>query len=132
MHLRSPVQSGVQEWKARIAIRSGAELGTQPVEHEVPSSEPSLSPFLCYVCHTTLTSKGTRTPGLLYPDELQSVPTSTPLPTWTTSSQSLRISAAVNLLDDDVGEVEDEEIMQARKLEQSEMRDAVKEFLLDD
>ncbi|EPQ52610.1 hypothetical protein GLOTRDRAFT_64309, partial [Gloeophyllum trabeum ATCC 11539] len=49
-----PAQPGVQEWKNRISIRS---LSTDP---PVSSEKASLAPYLCYACHTTLTSKSSK------------------------------------------------------------------------
>ncbi|TFK99571.1 hypothetical protein BDV98DRAFT_594881 [Pterulicium gracile] len=70
-----PAQSGVQAWKDRISIREFD--GIESVPHiststsasplptpstPSPDSDPplSLSPHLCYVCHTTLTSRSSR------------------------------------------------------------------------
>jgi cytoplasmic tRNA 2-thiolation protein 2 len=51
-----PVQKGIQEWTAKISIRS---LSSTP-----SASQPSLlAPHLCYACHTTLNSRGTRAAG---------------------------------------------------------------------
>ncbi|QRV89739.1 cytoplasmic tRNA 2-thiolation protein 2B [Ceratobasidium sp. AG-Ba] len=83
-----PVQSGVREWKAEIAIRSfeleplsaadaprDSEPGTDPVPsatnttfdpNPIPSATNTLTPSLCYACHTQLTSRG-RTTGATHP-----------------------------------------------------------------
>ncbi|KAG8704789.1 hypothetical protein FRC08_002036 [Ceratobasidium sp. 394] len=73
-----PVQSGVQAWKAQIAIRafeiapSLADTDTpaqsdpispaaEPVPTPITSEHPEISaltPSLCYSCHTQLTSRG--------------------------------------------------------------------------
>ncbi|KAG5652117.1 hypothetical protein H0H81_006254 [Sphagnurus paluster] len=69
-----PAQDGVQDWKARISIRSFADAGsfaTYRPPHfperdlsitpsPAPTPAPSLTPFLCYACHTTLTSRSSR------------------------------------------------------------------------
>ncbi|KAG9105002.1 hypothetical protein FRC06_002923 [Ceratobasidium sp. 370] len=73
-----PVQSGVQVWKAQIAIRAfepvsslvgadtpaqsdpispAAELVPTPIASEHPGLS-TLAPSLCYACHTQLTSRG--------------------------------------------------------------------------
>ncbi|KAG8748268.1 hypothetical protein FRC10_007658 [Ceratobasidium sp. 414] len=73
-----PVQPGVQAWKAQIAIRAfepttslvaadtpaqsdpispAAELAPTPIASKHPES-PTLTPSLCYACHTQLTSRG--------------------------------------------------------------------------
>jgi len=69
-----PVQRGVQDWKARISIRSFDVLGNDesvllpphiksntptPLPTE-PDASSSLTPHLCYACHTTLTSRSSR------------------------------------------------------------------------
>jgi cytoplasmic tRNA 2-thiolation protein 2 len=71
----------VQEWKARISIRSLRDGDEEP-----PPSESSLSPIaslmphLCYACHTTLTSRGARAAGA---GEAASAPRETiGMPVW--------------------------------------------------
>lgn len=90
---KRPMQSAIQEWKSRISIRSysdeklAADLAHIPsacrsvLDSSTPSHVPllpSLTDFLCYSCHTTLTSRSSR--GVK-----QSVPgvsSATPLPIW--------------------------------------------------
>ncbi|KAH7925493.1 hypothetical protein BV22DRAFT_1104929 [Leucogyrophana mollusca] len=100
-----PVQHGIQEWKSRISIRSYADAKLALAAHTHPSSQcdppaqpldpmPSLTPRLCYSCHTTLTSRSSR--GLKTTGHLPA-----PLPVWSKQSG------------------------------QSEMRDAIADYLLD-
>lgn len=59
-----PVQPGIQEWNAQIAIRSfepQSELAADPVPNPIPSPTNTLTPSLCYACHTQLTSRGRTT-----------------------------------------------------------------------
>lgn len=123
------MQSGVQEWKARIAIRSSQ--GTEPTETNLSAATSSLAPYLCYVCHTTLTSKGARVPPPFYPDGIDLTRGLSPLPTWTTSSVSFKYATGNPAVDVDA-DPDDGEFTVTRKMPRSEMRDAVKEFLLDE
>ncbi|KAI0078820.1 hypothetical protein K474DRAFT_1593380 [Panus rudis PR-1116 ss-1] len=119
-----PVQHGVQEWKARISIRSRQtdDEQTQPSSTSVP---PSLTHYLCYACHTTLTSRTPR--PMVTPFPSNGPPTSVPMPVWTlTNVRDLHLSDS---LEDETGE---EAVGNVRKMSESEMKDAVKDFLLDD
>ncbi|KAJ7475881.1 hypothetical protein FB451DRAFT_1087870 [Mycena latifolia] len=122
-----PAQPGVQEWKARISIRSFDEAAlASPPPHlhniAVPepradadaASQPSLTPHLCYACHTTLTSRSSRgsTSSALHSD-------STPLPVWVTSQLGL-------------GGSDDREEWRSRRMEESDMKQSIAEFLLPD
>jgi len=96
-----PAQHGVQDWKARISIRSYHEASSAVSGHTRPphltedeisnltklpinsspatSNSASLTPRLCYACHTLLTSRSSR--------GTSSVPTGStldnvPLPLW--------------------------------------------------
>lgn len=124
-----PVQSGVQEWKARIAIRSFED--EENSRTDLLSPVPSLAPFLCYVCHTTFTSRGARVPPALYQDDPTPSHDLTPLPIWTTSSRPLHMHSGRPAGNSDP-ESEEEAFTVTRKLQRSEMRDAMKEFLLDE
>jgi len=115
-----PAQPGVQEWKARISIRSFAEpdLASPPphlqnIEPERPdaASRSSLTPHLCYSCHTTLTSRSSR--GSTSSSNINS----TPLPVWVASQ-----------LDDEATHEE----WRSRKMEESDMKQSIAEFLLPD
>ncbi|KZT19031.1 hypothetical protein NEOLEDRAFT_1124699 [Neolentinus lepideus HHB14362 ss-1] len=54
-----PSQGQVKAWKDRISIRS---LSSSPLPSTSPA-QPSLAPYLCYMCHTTLTSKSSKKPN---------------------------------------------------------------------
>lgn len=96
-----PAQRGVQDWKARISIRSYHEASsavsgnTRPphlTEDEISnltklplnsspatSNSVSLTPRLCYACHTLLTSRNSRgTSSVPIGSTLDDVP----LPLW--------------------------------------------------
>jgi cytoplasmic tRNA 2-thiolation protein 2 len=126
---RRPVQAGMQEWKGRIAIRSFEDEEHSRADLSAPL--PSLAPFLCYVCHTTFTSRGARAPPALYQDDPTLSHDLTPLPIWTAGSLPFHthVSRSVGNNDPELGE---EELHDIRKLQRSEMRDVVKEFLLDE
>ena len=131
-HDPRPAQVGVQEWKARIAIRSRE----QPTSPSAPGSSDSraiqtntLAPHLCYVCHTTLTSKGVRAPPSLYASQ-PNPPASIMMPSWTTSGiirDSLEAAVPSSIYQEDVP------VTVSRKvLGQEELRKAIDEFILDD
>ncbi|KAK7033153.1 cytoplasmic tRNA 2-thiolation protein 2 [Favolaschia claudopus] len=115
-----PAQPGVQDWKARISIRSFADPGlasppphaTNVVSNKTDDlSGPSLTPYLCYPCHTTLTSRSSRG------STASALVNSTPLPVW----------VAPQL--DGKGIVEE---WGSRKMERSDMKQSISEFLLPD
>ncbi|KAL0580942.1 Cytoplasmic tRNA 2-thiolation protein 2 [Marasmius crinis-equi] len=119
-----PLQRGVQEWKARISIRSKAEDEGSPAN---PTPESSLTPYLCYACHTTLTSRTSR-----------SAPTSSssplPLPLWVyphvrqskEKHQSDGLSEARPPLPGN-----DSEVWERRKMNSEEMKSSISDFLLE-
>ncbi|KZT06167.1 uncharacterized protein LAESUDRAFT_701114 [Laetiporus sulphureus 93-53] len=104
-----PIQAGVQEWKSRISIRSRSPPSNP---HETEKGL-SLTPFLCYACHTTLTSKSSRpTPSL---DTSMTKPSAVPLPTWVGPQLSQR-----------------DEVFRAARMGKERMQGVVQDFLLDD
>ncbi|KAI0661630.1 hypothetical protein C8Q70DRAFT_966052 [Cubamyces menziesii] len=124
-----PAQRGVQEWKARISIRDRppAPGSTEDATAKTADAEPlqpSLTPYLCYSCHTTLTSKSARPLPSPWPASAQAPLVS--LPVWTEA----RLSSAIR--DVDGAEHVHAEIMQTRQVGQDEMKGIVDEFLLDD
>ncbi len=70
-------------------------------------------------------------PPPLYPDGIDLTRGLSPLPTWTTSSVSFKYATGNPAVDVDA-EPDDGEFTVTRKMPRSEMRDAVKEFLLDE
>ncbi|KAJ7104125.1 hypothetical protein B0H15DRAFT_9205 [Mycena belliarum] len=119
-----PAQPGVQEWKARISIRSFDEPAlVSPPPHLkkvlVPKRESqaeaapqhSLTPRLCYACHTTLTSRSSRGST-----SVSAHANSTPLPVWVVSQLGSG----------------DGEQWRSRKMEESDMKASLAEFLLPD
>ncbi|KAG1762725.1 hypothetical protein EDD22DRAFT_778047 [Suillus occidentalis] len=125
---KRPMQPAIQEWKGRISIRSysdnklSADLAHIPspcrgnLDTSTPSQAPpllSLTNFLCYSCHTTLTSRSSR--GVK-----QSAPvisSATPLPIWVADCG---LHADGPMVDGD-----------RRKISEQEMLDNVAEFLVD-
>ncbi len=127
MLLHRPAQHGVQDWKSRISIRSYHEASsavtgqTKPphlTEDEISilvnlSSDspaapgPSLTPRLCYACHTTLTSRSSRGTTVLPPGQsLHAVPA----PVWVKNAMAFEV----------------------KPLSQDDMRAQIAAFLLDD
>ncbi len=134
----SPVQRGVQEWKARISIRSQPPSppthpadGVPITESVIPESDAnpraSLTPYLCYPCHTTLTSRSARPVPSPWPSVSQSTLVS--LPAWTEALLSVSTEAIDNEASTNAG---DAEIVQQRKMGRDEMTGIVNEFMLGD
>ena len=124
--MRRPAQEGVQEWKARIAIRSRSEMTTLDTFPPNAAAD-TLAPHLCYVCHTTLTSKGTRALPSLYPS-IENSSAVVGMPTWTGS----RITGHQNFTVADATTVEEPVVVSRRKMGQEELRQALDGFILDD
>ncbi|KAG7089549.1 hypothetical protein E1B28_011222 [Marasmius oreades] len=119
-----PLQRGIQEWKARISIRTIAD-DQEPSRNT--SAETSLAPYLCYACHTTLTSRSSR-----------SAPTSTstfPLPLWVHSHLRPGCDAQIDGNGrDEVGMnslANDSEAWERRKVDREGMKSAISDFLLE-
>lgn len=120
----SPVPQGVQDWKAQISIRSRQDIAPGITGSSTPTTEASLAPYLCYACHTTLTSRSSRPgPSLFTPDRGLPSTTLIDLPTWT-RSHLLGRDPSVN--------IENGEVLVTKQVSESDMHRAVKEFLLED
>ncbi|KAI0322596.1 hypothetical protein OF83DRAFT_1161136 [Amylostereum chailletii] len=124
-----PAQSAVQAWKARISIRSRSG-------DAAPLSALSLSPLLCYSCHTTLTSRSSRS---AVPTKAGAPPVASPivhLPVWSAAHlvhrgpRSIHTNAAA--AGGEMHRKEDEEVWERKKLNPEAMKVAVSEFLLDE
>ena len=124
-----PAQEGVQEWKARISIRSppSSANASSPTSEAVPPPDPdphsqnaSLTPLLCYPCHTTLTSRSARLAPSLWPGAAPAGGDATPLPVWTEA----RVAAVTSTY---AGEV-----LRTKAMLREEMKEAVSGFLLDE
>ena len=104
-------------------------LTTRPINNVTsPSSstQPSLTPLLCYACHTTLTSRGTRGGGIAVPPPPQSpgqfaTTQVIPLPMW-----------VHNHLIDDHDHDHHGIVLKTTKLNEKEMKAEIGEFLLPD
>ncbi|TBU40163.1 hypothetical protein BD309DRAFT_1003270 [Dichomitus squalens] len=128
-------QRGVQNWKARIAIRSQppppptadarAALSPAPVVEE-PPFQASLTPYLCYTCHTTLTSRSARPVPTPWPDLAR--PSVVSFPVWTAA----RLSVPAEGEGAEIVQPTDEGVVRQRKMGQDEMKGIVNEFLLED
>lgn len=125
----------MQEWKARISIRSRAppppsdgslDAPVQsPTDVEADALLPSLTPYLCYACHTTLTSRSARpVPSPWATTAVQS--SIVPLPVWAEARLPATTSSGEEVVH------AHEEIMQTRRVGQDEMKGIVQEFLLED
>ena len=128
IYIARPAQHNVQAWKASISIRSYQEaafavsgnthpphlskeeimnLTTRPMN---VTSAQSLTPLLCYACHTTLTSRGSR--GMAAP---RPPATQVPLPMWVHN----------HIGDHGIA-------LQTTKLTEEEMKAEIEEFILPD
>ncbi|KAF8199546.1 hypothetical protein BJ912DRAFT_654303 [Pholiota molesta] len=139
-----PAQHGVQEWKAQISIRayeqaSSAVSGNSRPPHlteeeimkliQVPwNTTPaslSLTPRLCYACHTTLTSRSSRgtATSLAMGQSIHNVPT----PMWV---RAMDLSPTIHeiIADDD----EHEEVSRYIKMTRTDMKAEIADFLLPD
>ncbi|KAK7050951.1 Cytoplasmic tRNA 2-thiolation protein 2 [Paramarasmius palmivorus] len=111
-----PLQRGVQEWKEQISIRSTSDTSSEPL----PSPSRSLTPHLCYSCHTTLTSRSSRSVAA------SSV---SPLPIWVQSQLHRHPGDGI---DKDSELVRHEsEVWERKRVEPSEMKAAISDFLLE-
>jgi cytoplasmic tRNA 2-thiolation protein 2 len=114
--LDSPIQSGIQEWKHSISIRSYREVHTQDElpsrvhpPSEVPDSQnPSdthtVTSRICYTCHTSWTSRSIRG----YTDKENEVP----VPVWASSHLA------------------DEDARARRKLEPEDMKNLIGDLII--
>lgn len=112
-----PVQSGIQEWKQKISIRSYLDVDpengfpahvrrpTATLDNQTPSVSNTITSELCYSCHTTWTSKSIRGGATNATD--------IPAPIWA-SAQAM-----------------DGELWDRKKLKSKDMRSALGDFLLD-
>ncbi|KAJ3808881.1 hypothetical protein F5876DRAFT_45113 [Lentinula aff. lateritia] len=118
----SPLQPGIQEWESRISIRATAP---SPPSHFSDSSSllQSLTPYLCYSCHTTLMSRSSKgVSGNI-------TNTSLPFPVWASARLHDSLSDAAISVQLDVKQADDE-IWLTRKVDSNEMKAAIGEFLL--
>ncbi|KAG5643017.1 hypothetical protein DXG03_001755 [Asterophora parasitica] len=136
-----PAQYGLQDWKSRISIRSfkdESSFGLYRPPHfperdpanapEPTSSSPSLAPFLCYSCHTTLTSRSSRGTTAVTASRDNPVP----LPMWVTSNLTSASRTPVRSEDTDGSLDEPQELWSSHKMDAAQMKAAVADFLLDD
>ena len=115
----SPAQSGIQDWKSRISVRSLRDpLHLRPLPTE-PSLAASLTPFLCYACHTTLTSRSSR--GTTATGSISTEHSSVPLPRWVFSNLQTSLEMT-----------EDGERWTRTKMSDDGMKATVADFLFDE
>ncbi|XP_006459409.1 hypothetical protein AGABI2DRAFT_65827 [Agaricus bisporus var. bisporus H97] len=110
-----PAQSGTQDWKQNISIRSYSDISPEDVppghvnlasraSDDLPPSNPhSIASSMCYACHTSWTSKSIR--GRITKQ------TDIPLPVW------LKISSSIS--------------EERRQITMESMRNTIDNFLLD-
>ena len=139
-----PAQHNVQAWKASISIRSYHEATLALSENTRPphlskeeivdltnrhptniTSAQSLTPLLCYACHTTLTSRSSR--GTAPASFGQSV-TEVPLPMWVRSTMDTRGHRPHS----QVYNEEEHGLAFRTRLTEKEMRAEIGDFLLPD
>lgn len=112
-----PVQTSVQEWKARISIRN-----LKPKEAGLPTQQ-TLAPLLCYSCHTTLTSRSSRR-AVKYTPETEADRVT--LPVWAAAALTTRGSST------DIDNMTSEEIWRSDKMDTSQLKNSIQEFLIED
>ncbi|KAF8591138.1 hypothetical protein K439DRAFT_1650935 [Ramaria rubella] len=97
-----PAQPGIQEWKESISIRSLNQVETEtskPATEETNNVEhppgDTLTSGLCYACHTTLTSQGSR--GTRRTVDIGDGILCVPLPTWVEQNFQARLQARADM-----------------------------------
>ncbi|CAA7267029.1 unnamed protein product [Cyclocybe aegerita] len=138
-----PAQDGVQEWKSRISIRSYSEASsavsgntrpphlneeeisnlTKPSASSTPANS-SLTPHLCYACHTLLTSRSNR--GTSAPLPTGRAAEKISLPVWVNATLAASRSPGGDE-DSTPGEV-----VQTIKMRRVDMKSQISELLLAD
>ncbi|KAJ3506638.1 hypothetical protein NLJ89_g6759 [Agrocybe chaxingu] len=139
-----PAQDGVQAWKSRISICSYSEASpavsgntrpshlteeeisnlTKPSVSSIPAAS-SLTPHLCYACHTLLTSRSSRgTSAPLPPGQAAG---NISLPVWVNATLAASRSPG-----DDEDLTLDEDVIQTIKMSRADMKSQISEFLLPD
>jgi cytoplasmic tRNA 2-thiolation protein 2 len=89
-----------------------------------------IAPRLCYACHTTLTSRSSRhTPRAAMGEGMH-----VPLPVWANAILFARGETTTSISERAVSEDDgrSEELWATRRLGADQMRDSIKDFLLDD
>ncbi|KAK0469650.1 uncharacterized protein EV420DRAFT_1495894 [Desarmillaria tabescens] len=114
-----PVQQGIRDWKSRTSIRT---LDAAEPTDDVVKNSRFLSPYLCYACHTTLTSRSSR-------GGVQSGTTSVHLPVWT--GQHL-MNSQWDGANGDSGHDKSNEVWKRRRVKEEEMKTVIGDFLLED
>ncbi|KAJ3777100.1 hypothetical protein FB446DRAFT_718647 [Lentinula raphanica] len=119
-----PLQPGVQLWKSRISMRETGQPTTASRSSDSSPVLQSLTPYLCYSCHTMLTSRNSK--GVSGNPASPSLP----LPVWA--------SIHPRGLSDDVGRSDmqpdlngNEELWLRRKIDPDEMKVVIGDFLLE-
>ncbi|EGO24176.1 hypothetical protein SERLADRAFT_415378 [Serpula lacrymans var. lacrymans S7.9] len=143
-----PRQKGIQEWKTRISIRSydDAKLASDShiPAHAHPSAETdqccsrrifpsSFTPYLCYFCHTTLTSRSSRSGKLFTLSKGNaSNHTTVSLPGYVSAGLSNLGPGGDQVYPAGGKEIGEMEIWERKKTSLADMKGTVAEFLLDD
>ncbi|KAI0264516.1 hypothetical protein BC834DRAFT_883479 [Gloeopeniophorella convolvens] len=119
-----PTQRSVQQWKARISVRSFNEEDPSATT----TAAPSLTPWLCYSCHTTLTSKSSRSNTSSNPGS-SAAASAVMFPTWAAMHFAIG-SSNPQATDPHISTAD--EVWGTRKLDSNGMKSLVEEFLVDD
>ncbi|KAI0303838.1 hypothetical protein B0F90DRAFT_1334879 [Multifurca ochricompacta] len=116
-----PTQQFVQRWKSRTSIRSFTDDASS-----MDTATSSLPHYLCYSCHTTLTSKSARSTATLNLHSSNSAPALN-LPMWAATRLALELGS-----EQSVGPgAPANEIWETKKLDDGGMKSLVGEFLLE-
>ncbi|KAG6899299.1 hypothetical protein C0993_011461 [Termitomyces sp. T159_Od127] len=118
-----PAQYGLQDWKLQTSIRTFKGISSLRPEDSTPSS---ITPFLCYYCHTTLTSRSSR--GTVAVPVSKDGPV--PLPLWVTSNWATSTTRSKDVSAQDFL-YENDEIWSQKKMDVNQMKATVADFLLE-
>ena len=142
-----PAQRDIEGWKSRISVRGYTDPGNphipphvkevmtslkaQPadiVRRTLDTHFETLTPHLCYMCHTTLVSKSSRGAPSLSAGALRRSDGLVPLPVWV-NAWLLSHHTATAKYD---REAENGEISEAIMMDEKAMKNALEGFLLSD
>ncbi|KIL67622.1 hypothetical protein M378DRAFT_73256 [Amanita muscaria Koide BX008] len=138
-----PSERDVEGWKSRISIRDYSELVDSDLPPHLRDRQPSttnrprtdtdihqhkLTPRLCYSCHTTLLSKSSRGPPLVFTNGTSRSDDLVPLPVWVIA----RLQTTTDSLIKEEQIMENEEIWHSVKMDQTSMKETIGRFLLTD
>lgn len=132
LFLCRPAQETAQAWKERISIR---DLDEQARTTTTVTDELTLASWLCYACHTTLTSRSARASTRAAADGTARHPV--PLPSWTVNHlrrgrPSEGHHDATELVESDRTTSQRQEVWTTRPMSERDMLTKVNDFILDE